>query len=72
MAWPGALICMKRLRKTLRLCGLLLFLLLAVGGVSITGAAPVPPKSRNIINTESVIEKEKDEDEESSEDEARF
>jgi hypothetical protein len=36
-------------------------LLLAMVGVSLTGAAPVPPKGRNIIDTEAVMETEKDE-----------
>ena len=51
---------MKRFKKLLRLCGLVLFLLLAAGGVSLTGIAPVPPKNRRMINTESVIEMEED------------
>nr|WP_067056438.1 hypothetical protein [Mucilaginibacter sp. L294] len=56
---------MKRFKKILRLCGLMLFLLLAVGGVSITGAAPAPPKDRNIINTETIVKKEDEEEEKS-------
>jgi hypothetical protein len=51
---------MKRFKKLLRLCGLVLFLLLAAGGVALTGAAPVPPKNRRMINTEMVIEMEED------------
>jgi CHASE3 domain sensor protein len=51
---------MKRFKKLLRLCGLVLFLLLAAGGVSLTGIAPVPPKNRRMINTETVIEMEED------------
>ncbi|TSD64728.1 hypothetical protein FFF34_012560 [Inquilinus sp. KBS0705] len=54
---------MKKLKKILRLCSLILFLLLALGGVAITGAAPTPPKHRNIINTETVIKKEEDDEE---------
>jgi hypothetical protein len=54
---------MKTFKKMLRLCGLLLFLLLAVCGLSLTGTAPVPPKGRNIISTETVIKKEDEEDE---------
>jgi hypothetical protein len=65
-------ICMKRLKKTLRLCGLMLFLLLAIGGVSLTGAAPTQPKNRNIINTETAIKKEDEEEEESPADEAIY
>lgn len=63
---------MKRLKKILRLCGLVLFLLLAIGGVSLTGAAPTPPKNRNIINTETVIKKEDEDEEESPADEAFY
>ena len=63
---------MKRLKKILRLCSLVFFLLLAVGGVSLTGAAPAPPKNRNIINTETVIEKAKEDEEESPADEAFY
>jgi len=46
----------------MRLCGLMLFLLLAVGGVSLTVAAPTPPKGRRIISTESVMENREVED----------
>jgi hypothetical protein len=51
---------MKRFKKLLRLCGLVFFLLLAAGGMSLTGIAPVPPKNRRMINTETVIEMEED------------
>ena len=50
----------------------MLFLLLAIGGVSLTGAAPTPPKNRSIINTETAIKKEDEEDEESPADEAFY
>ncbi|MES2061796.1 MAG: hypothetical protein V4456_07750 [Bacteroidota bacterium] len=63
---------MKRLKKTLRLCGLMLFLLLAIGGVSLTGAAPTPAKNQNIINTETVVKKEEEEEEESTAEEAFY
>ena len=65
---------MKRFKKLLRLCGLVLFLLLAAGGVSLTGIAPVPPKNRRMINTETVIEMEEDnkQDQESPADEAFY
>jgi CHASE3 domain sensor protein len=56
----GLFIWMKRFKKLLRLCGLVLFLLLAAGGVSLTGIAPVPPKNRRMINTETVIDMEED------------
>jgi hypothetical protein len=63
---------MKRLKKTLRLCGLMLFLLLAIGGVSLTGAAPAPPKNRSIINTETIVKKEDEEEEESPAEDAFY
>ncbi|MCQ6961276.1 hypothetical protein [Mucilaginibacter aquariorum] len=63
---------MKRFKKVLRLCGLVLFLLLATGGVSLTGIAPVPPKNRRMINTESVIEMEEDSKQELPADEAFY
>jgi hypothetical protein len=50
----------------------MLFLLLAIGGVSLTGAAPTQPKNRNIINTETAIKKEDEEEEESPADEAIY
>jgi hypothetical protein len=52
---------MKKLQKLVRLCGLMLFLLLAIGGASLTGAAPTPPKDRRMIGTESVMEMKKEE-----------
>jgi hypothetical protein len=57
-AWANVnvLAYMKRFRKLLRTCGLLLFLILSVGGVSLTGVAPTPPKGRKILGTESVME----------------
>lgn len=55
-ALPALAAYMKRFKKTLRLFGLVLFLLLALAGVSLTGVAPTPPKSRRIINTETVME----------------
>jgi len=63
---------MKRLKKTLRLFGLMLFLLLAIGGVSLTGAAPTPPKNRSIINTETAIKKNDEEEDESPAGEAFY
>ncbi|MFA6246804.1 MAG: hypothetical protein WC615_07685 [Mucilaginibacter sp.] len=63
---------MKRLKKTLRLFGLMLFLLLAIGGVSLTGAAPTPPKNRSIINTETAIKKNDEKEDESPADEAFY
>jgi hypothetical protein len=63
---------MKKFKKALRLCGLVLFLLLALCGVSLTGAAPAPPKNQNIINTETAIKKEDEEDEESPAEEAFY
>jgi CHASE3 domain sensor protein len=63
---------MKRLKKMLRLFGLMLFLLLAIGGVSLTGAAPTPPKNRSIINTETAIKKNDEEEDESPAGEAFY
>ncbi len=50
----------------------MLFLLLAIGGVSLTGAAPTPAKNQNIINTETVVKKEEEEEEESTAEEAFY
>ena len=50
----------------------MLFLLLAAGGVSLTGIAPVPPKNRRMINTETVIEMEEDNKQELPADEAFY
>jgi outer membrane lipoprotein-sorting protein len=58
---------MKKLKKTLRLICFGLFLLLAVTGISIAGAAPILAKNEERFNdTETVIEMvdEKKEDEE--------
>jgi hypothetical protein len=54
---------MKRFKKIWRLCGLVFFLLLAVGGVSLTGVAP----NRRVMNSETMIEMvAKDEEEQES------
>ncbi|WP_183561230.1 hypothetical protein [Mucilaginibacter sp. SP1R1] len=58
---------MKKLKKITRLFCLALFLLLAVTGIAITGAAPTPSNSRNRPeNNDTLIEMvdEKEEDEE--------
>ena len=58
---------MKKLKKLLRLVCLGLFLLLAVTGISIAGAAPILAKNEERFNdTETLIEMvdEKKEDEE--------
>lgn len=47
----------------MRLCGLVLFLLLAVTGVSLTGAAPTRPQNRDSFLTEQT-EEERDETDE--------
>jgi hypothetical protein len=56
---------MKRLKKVLRLCGLILFLILAGIGISVTGAAQVPPKRGGRDNNNEIliemVEKEKGE-----------
>lgn len=56
---------MKRLKKILRLCGLMLFLILAVIGISVTGAAQAPPKRGGRDNNNEIliemVEKEKEE-----------
>ena len=60
-------ISMKKLKKIIRLFCLVLFLLLAVTGIAITGAAPTQAKNRErLIDNETVIEMvdEKEEDEE--------
>ncbi|WP_419698862.1 hypothetical protein [Mucilaginibacter sp. NFX135] len=59
---------MKKLKKIIRLFSLVLFLLLAVTGIAITGAAPTQSKNRDrIIDNETLIEmvdeKGKEEDE---------
>lgn len=40
---------MKRLKKTVRVCSLILFMLLAVGGIGIFGVAPVLTKDRKLF-----------------------
>jgi uncharacterized iron-regulated membrane protein len=59
---------MKKLKKMLRLFCLALFLLLAVTGIAITGAAPTQAKNQErIIDNETLIEmvdKKKEDDEE--------
>jgi hypothetical protein len=56
---------MKRLKKVLRLCGLILFLILAGIGISVIGAAQVPPKRGGRDNYNEIliemVEKEKEE-----------
>ena len=56
---------MKRLKKVLRLCGLVIFLILAGIGISVTGAAQVPPKRGGRDNNNQIliemVEKEKEE-----------
>jgi len=58
---------MKKFKKLVRLCCLALFLLLAVTGIAITGAAPTQFKKREqIIDNEPLIEmvdKKKEDDE---------
>jgi hypothetical protein len=48
---------MKKLKKAIRLCGLVLFMILAVAGIGIFGVAPILTKDRKLfpditINTE--------------------
>jgi hypothetical protein len=56
---------MKRLKKVLRLCGLILFVILAGIGISVIGAAQVPPKRGGRDNYNEIliemVEKEKEE-----------
>lgn len=56
---------MKRLKKVMRLSGLLLFLILASIGVSVMGAAQVPPKRGGRDNENEIlielVKKEKEE-----------
>lgn len=40
---------MKRLKKTVRVCSLILFMLLAAGGIGIFGVAPVLTKDRKLF-----------------------
>jgi len=40
---------MKRLKRTVRVCSLILFMLLAVGGIDIFGVAPVLTKDRKLF-----------------------
>ncbi len=40
---------MKRFKKILRLCSLILFMLLAATGIGILGVAPVLPKDRKFF-----------------------
>lgn len=47
----------------MRLCGLVLFLLLAVGGVSLTGAAPTRPQNRDSFLTEQIEDEREEADE---------
>lgn len=47
----------------MRLCGLVLFLLLAVGGVSLTGAAPTRPQNRDSFLTEQIEDEREETDE---------
>jgi hypothetical protein len=46
---------MKKLKKVLRLCGLILFLILAGIGISVTGAAQVPPKRGGRDNDNQIL-----------------
>lgn len=60
---------MKKLKKLLRLICLTLFLILAVTGISIAGAAPILAKNEERFNNnetliEMVDEKKEDEEEE--------
>ncbi|MEO7215033.1 hypothetical protein [Mucilaginibacter sp.] len=54
---------MKKFKKIMRLCGLVLFLLLAVGGVSLTGAAPTRPQNRDSFLTEQIEDEREETDE---------
>ncbi len=48
---------MKRLKKIIRLCGLILFIILAVAGIGVFGVAPTLTKDRKLFaDIESVIE----------------
>ena len=40
---------MKRLKRIIRVCSLILFMLLAVGGIGIFGVAPVLTKDRKLF-----------------------
>jgi len=40
---------MKRFKKILRLCALILFMLLAATGIGLLGVAPILPKDRKLI-----------------------
>ncbi|TGE21073.1 hypothetical protein [Hymenobacter metallicola] len=57
---------MQRLKRTLRLLGLIAMLLLAAAGVGLTGAAPIHQKRERFIDTdpktEQVDKKEEQED----------
>ena len=53
---------MKRLKKILRLCALILFMLLAVAGISIFGVAPVLTKDRKLFADIEVVSENTQED----------
>ena len=60
---------MKKVKKFLRLLGLIFLMLLAAAGVGLTGAAPTTQKRERHIDTEAKIELvEKKQDEEQEED----
>jgi hypothetical protein len=40
---------MKRLKKTIRVCSLILFMLLSVAGIGIFGVAPILTKDRKLF-----------------------
>ena len=53
---------MKRLKKILRLCALILFMLLAVAGIGIFGIAPVLTKDRKLFADIEVVSENTQED----------
>lgn len=58
---------MKKIKKLIRLCGLILFMILAVAGIGILGVAPTLTKDRKLFadahsKTEITEKKDNDQD----------
>lgn len=61
---------MKRLKRAIRVCALILFMLLALGGIGILGVAPVLTKDRKLFaDIEAKAENTEKENKDSSADE---
>jgi hypothetical protein len=54
---------MKRLKKALRLTGMIVMIVLACFGIGISGVPPVPPRLNNRAKIEYAEEKEDEENE---------